>query len=166
MPTVTFKGEPVALAGDLPAVGSALPAFTAVGDDLGEFAPQDFAGQQLILNIFPSVDTGVCAASVRRFNQEAGGREGVTVLCLSQDLPFALKRFCGAEGIEGVRVGSLFRDRGFADAYGAVMTEGPLRGLCARAVLVAGADGAIKHAQLVGEIAEEPDYAAALAALD
>ncbi|MDA3961667.1 MAG: thiol peroxidase [Planctomycetota bacterium] len=165
MASVTFKGTPVAITGDLPAVGSAVPAFTAVGGDLSEISPADFAGKQLILNIFPSIDTGVCATSVRSFNEQAGGKDGVVVLCLSMDLPFAMTRFCGAEGIEGVQVGSLFRDQGFAASYGAVMTEGPLKGLTARAVLVVGADGVIKHVELVPEIAQEPDYAAALAAL-
>ncbi|MXZ59673.1 MAG: thiol peroxidase [Acidobacteria bacterium] len=164
MATVTLGGTPFAISGDLPEAGAAAPDFTLTGGDLGDISLGDYAGQRLILNIFPSVDTPVCAASVRRFNEEAAALEGVSVLCVSRDLPFAHGRFCAAENIEAVSCASEMRDGSFGDAYGVRITEGPLNGLLARAVVVVDGDGRVRHSQLVPEIKEEPDYDAALAA--
>lgn len=164
MATVTLGGTPFAISGDLPAAGDAAPDFTLTGGDLGDISLGDYAGQRLILNIFPSVDTPVCAASVRRFNEEAAALKGVSVLCVSRDLPFAHGRFCAAENIEAVSCASEMRDGSFGDAYGVRITEGPLNGLLARAVVVVDGDGRVRHSQLVPEIKEEPDYDAALAA--
>ena len=164
MATVTLGGTPFAISGDLPAAGDAAPDFTLTGGDLGDISLGDYAGQRLILNIFPSVDTPVCAASVRRFNEEAAALEGVSVLCVSRDLPFAHGRFCAAEHIEAVSCASEMRDGSFGDAYGLRITEGPLGGLLARAVVVVDGDGRVRYSQLVPEIKEEPDYDAALAA--
>ena len=164
MATVTLGGAPFPISGDLPAAGDAAPDFTLTGGDLGDISLGDYAGQRLILNIFPSVDTPVCAASVRRFNEEAAALEGVSVLCVSRDLPFAHGRFCAAEHIEAVRCASEMRDGSFGDAYGVRITEGPLNGLLARAVVVVDGDGSVRHSQLVPEIKEEPDYDAALSA--
>lgn len=163
MAQITFKGNPIHTVGELPAVGSSAPAFTLVGSDLGEVTSASFAGKPLVLNIFPSIDTGVCATSVRTFNQRVGS-DGVTVLCVSADLPFAQGRFCGAEGIENVSTGSTFRSD-FGSDYGLTMTDGPLAGLLGRAVVVIGADGNVVYTELVPEIAQEPDYDAALAAI-
>jgi len=164
MATVTLGGTPFAISGDLPEAGATAPDFTLTGGDLGDISLGDYAGQRLILNIFPSVDTPVCAASVRRFNEEAAALEGVSVLCVSRDLPFAHGRFCAAENIEAVSCASEMRDGSFGDAYGVRITEGPLNGLLARAVVVVDGDGRVRHSQLVPEIKEEPDYDAALAA--
>ena len=164
MATVTLGGTPFAISGDVPAAGDAAPDFTLTGGDLGDISLGDYSGQHLVLNIFPSVDTPVCAASVRRFNEEAAGREGVSVLCVSRDLPFAHGRFCAAENIEAVSCASEMRDGSFGDAYGLRITEGPLNGLLARAVVVVDGDGQVRYSQLVPEIKEEPDYDAALAA--
>ncbi|MDO5730064.1 thiol peroxidase [Corynebacterium sphenisci] len=165
MTTTAFQGTPVHLSGELPAVGDRLPDFTLTGTDLSEVDAGRFAGRALVLSIFPSIDTGVCAAAARRFNEIADGRGDVTVLNVSRDLPFALDRFCAAEGLDAVVSASDFR-RGFGEAFGVVQADGPLAGLLARAVIVADAEGVIRHVQLVGEITEEPDYDAALAALD
>lgn len=164
MADIRFKGKPVATVGDLPAVGAPAPDFLATTIDLRDVGLADFPGTRL-LNIFPSVDTRVCAASVRRFNEAAAGREGVTVLNVSADLPFAHARFCGAEGIEAAQSVSTFRGR-FLEDYGVRMTGGPLAGLAARAVVVVGPDGVVRYTELVPEIGQEPDYDAALAALD
>lgn len=163
MATVKLGGNPVATSGDLPQTGDAAPAFTLTGEDLSDLSLDDFAGGTLLLNIFPSVDTPVCATSVRRFNEAAANLEGVEVLCVSRDLPFAQKRFCGAEGIDRVRCGSEMRGDGFGSAYGVRITEGALAGIFARAVVVVGGDGRVIHSELVPEITEEPDYEAALA---
>ena len=125
----------------------------------------DFAGQRVVLNIFPSVDTPTCAQSVRTFNEQAASLENTAVLCVSADLPFAQKRFCGAEGIDAVKTGSTFKNPGFLNDYGVGMVDGPLEGLCARAVVVVDESGNVVHTQLVGEIADEPDYDAALGSL-
>lgn len=162
MATVTLKGNPVHTSGDLPAVGSAAPDFTLVKTDLSAVTPKDLAGKTVVLSIFPSVDTPTCAASVRRFNAELDKAGDVTVLCVSADLPFAHKRFCGAEGLERVWSVSDLRDKDFGKRYGVTIVDGPLAGLLARSVVVIGADGKVKYTQLVSEIAEEPDYAAAL----
>jgi thioredoxin-dependent peroxiredoxin len=164
MAEVTLGGNPVHTSGELPSVGSSAPTFSLVGADLGEYDASEFAGKNVILNIFPSIDTPTCATSVRRFNERAAGIDDTVVLCVSADLPFAMGRFCGAEGIENVKVGSTFRSD-FGSQYGVMLTDGKLQGVLARAVVVIGPDGTVKHTELVAEIAREPDYDAALAAL-
>lgn len=164
MTHTAFQGNPVSVSGNLPAVGEKLPSFTATGTDLGTVDNASVAGKRVVFNIFPSVDTGVCAASVRRFNELAAGLDNTEVVCVSRDLPFAMARFCGAEGIENVSSASDFR-HGFGEAFGVVQTDGPLAGLLARAVVVADAEGTVVHSQLVDEITTEPDYDAAIAAL-
>ena len=135
-----------------------------VGADLGPVASDEFTGQRMVLNIFPSLDTGVCAQSVREFNQRASELQNTTVLCVSKDLPFAQARFCGAEGIDNVKVGSAFRSS-FGEDFGVTMADGPMAGLLARSVVVLDADGTVVHTELVPEITQEPDYDAAVAAL-
>ncbi|MDN5571380.1 MAG: thiol peroxidase [Propionibacteriaceae bacterium] len=164
MAETKFKGNPVHTTSELPAVGSPAPAFTLTGSDLSDVTLADAAGKRVVLNIFPSVDTGVCAMSVRKFNEVAASLPDTTVVCVSADLPFALARFCGAEGIENVVTASTFRST-FADDYGTRLLDGPLAGLNARAVVVVDADGTVTHTELVGEITQEPDYDAAVAAL-
>jgi thiol peroxidase len=164
MAEVTLGGNPVHTSGDLPSVGAPAPSFSLVGSDLGEFDAGSFAGKSVILNIFPSIDTPTCATSVRQFNERAAGLDETVVVCVSADLPFAQNRFCGAEGIENVKVGSTFRSD-FGSDYGVTLTDGKLQGVLARAVVVIGPDGTVKHTELVSEIAQEPDYDAALAAL-
>ena len=163
MAQITLRGNSVNTVGELPGVGSPAPAFTLTDTDLGAVSSDQFRGKPVLLNIFPSIDTPVCATSVRTFNARAASG-GVSVLCVSKDLPFAQKRFCGAEGIENVSTASAFRD-GFGEDYGITMADGPMAGLLARAVVVIGADGNIAYTELVPEIAAEPDYDAALAAL-
>ena len=162
MAEITLRGNPSNTVGELPAVGTAAPAFALTGTDLAPVTSDQFQGKPLLLNIFPSVDTPVCAASVLMFNQRAADG-GLTVLCVSKDLPFALSRFCGAEGIDNVTSASAFRDS-FGEDYGITITDGPMAGLLARAVVVIGADGAVTYTELVPEIGSEPDYDAALAA--
>jgi thiol peroxidase len=164
MAEVTLGGNPVHTSGELPAVGAPAPTFSLVGADLSEFDASEFAGKNVILNIFPSIDTPTCATSVRQFNERAAGMDETVVVCVSADLPFALGRFCGAEGIANVRTGSTFRSD-FGSQYGVTLTDGKLQGVLARAVVVIGPDGHVKHTELVSEIAHEPDYDAALAAL-
>jgi thiol peroxidase len=164
MAEITLGGNPVHTSGDLPAVGAPAPDYSLVGADLSEYGAAEFAGKNVILNIFPSIDTPTCATSVRRFNERAAGIDDTVVLCVSADLPFAMGRFCGAEGIENVKVGSTFRSD-FGSQYGVTLTDGKLQGVLARAVVVIGPDGVVKYTQLVPEIAQEPDYDAALAAL-
>jgi thiol peroxidase len=165
MAKITLKGNPVQTVGDLPKVGGAAPAFTLVKQDLGAAALKDFAGKRVILNLFPSIDTATCATSVRKFNQEAANLKDVHVLCVSRDLPFAQKRFCGAEGIDKVQTLSEFRGTGFGKDYGVTIQDGPLAGLFARAIVVIDGGGKVVHTELVGEIANEPNYAAAIAKL-
>jgi len=165
MSTVTLKGNAFEVAGNLPAVGSTAPAFTLTGNDLSDVKLADFAGQKKVLNIFPSVDTPVCAASVRKFNETAAQQANTVVLNISADLPFAQARFCGAEGIEGAKSASTFRAAEFAQAYGVKIANGPLAGLNARAVVVLDENNVVKHAELVAEVTNEPNYEAALAAL-
>ncbi len=162
MAQITLRGNPINTVGELPAVGSSAPAFKLVGTDLGAVDNEQFSGKAVLLNIFPSVDTPVCATSVRSFNERAAAG-GVSVLCVSKDLPFAQKRFCGAEGIENVTTASAFRDS-FGEDYGITITDGPMAGLLGRAVVVIGADGKVVYTELVPEIGSEPDYDAALAA--
>jgi thiol peroxidase len=163
MATTALRGNPVSTAGDLPAIGST-PSFTLTKADLSEVSAGDLAGKNVVLNIFPSVDTPVCANSVRTFNQRAGELENTIVLCVSADLPFAQKRFCGAEGIENVEVASTFRSD-FGQSFGVQLAEGPMKGLMARAVVVLDPQGKVSYTELVPEIAQEPDYDAALASL-
>jgi thiol peroxidase len=163
MAQITLRGNAINTVGDLPAVGAAAPAFTLTGSDLGTVNNEQFHGKPLLLNIFPSVDTPVCATSVRTFNERAAAG-GLTVVNVSNDLPFAQARFCGAEGIENVQTASAFRDS-FGQDYGVTIAEGPFAGLLARAVVVIGADGNVAYSELVPEIAQEPNYDAALSAL-
>ena len=165
MNQVTLKGNPINLSGSLPQVGEQLPSFdNLVKADLSSVSLSSYFGSPLVLNIFPSIDTGTCAQSVRTFNQHAAA-SGARVLCLSQDLPFALSRFCGAEGLDKVEALSAFRSN-LGAALGLSMADGPLQGLLARAVLVLSASGELRYLELVPEIAQEPNYQAALAALD
>ena len=163
MAQITLRGNAINTVGELPAVGSPAPAFTLTGNDMGTVGSEQFQGKPVLLNIFPSIDTPVCAISVRTFNERAAD-SGVAVLCVSNDLPFAQKRFCGAEGIENVTTVSAFRD-GFGADYGITIADGPMAGLFGRAVVVIGADGNVAYSELVPEIAQEPNYDAALAAL-
>jgi len=165
MAEITLRGNPIHTIGELPAVGEPAPAYSLTGTDLSSVASGDYSGKSVVLNIFPSIDTPTCATSVRTFNQRAAEREGVNVVCVSADLPFAQGRFCGAEGIENVKAASVFRSS-FGTDFGVAMSDGPLAGLLARAVVVIGADGNVAYSELVPEIAQEPDYDAALAALD
>ena len=165
MAQVTVKGTPFNTSGNLPAVGSAIPDFTLVKTDLAEIALADLKGRQAVLNIFPSIDTPTCALSVRTFNAKASLAKGAKVLCISQDLPFAAARFCGAEGLSDVIPASAFRSPEFGRDFGVALVDGPLKGLLARAVIVVDAEGRVAYAQLVPEIGNEPDYEAALAAL-
>lgn len=165
MSQVTFQGKPVKVDGTFPAVGSTAPDFSLVDKDLADSTLADYAGKRKILNIFPSVDTGVCAASVRRFNELAGNMSDTVVLCISADLPFAQARFCGAEGLSNVTMLSLMRGRAFLKDYGVALADGPLAGLAARAVVVLDADNKVLYTERVAEVGNEPDYEAALKAL-
>ncbi|HET8572640.1 MAG TPA: thiol peroxidase [Edaphocola sp.] len=162
MSTIKFKGNDIHTSGTLPEVGLQAPDFTLTAGDLSDKKLSDFIGKKLILNIFPSVDTGVCAASVRNFNKKAAGLQNTAVLCISKDLPFAQGRFCGAEGIENVTMLSDFRGN-FGNEYGLQMTDGPLSGLHSRAVIVVSPEGKVVYNEQVPEITQEPDYEAALA---
>ncbi|MDQ2077954.1 thiol peroxidase [Marinimicrobium sp. ABcell2] len=164
MATVTLKGNPFQTSGELPSVGSQAPDFTLVISDLSEVTLSDFKGKRIVLNIFPSVDTPTCAQSVREFNAEASKLESTAVICVSQDLPFALARFCGAEGLDQVVTASAFRST-FPEDYGVRMVDGPLTGLDARAVVIIDEQGKVLYNQLVSEISEEPNYDTALKAL-
>ncbi len=164
MTTITLQGNPVHLTGQLPAVGTEAIDFTLTGVDLSEKTMQDYKGKNLILNIFPSINTGVCAKSVRKFNEDAANLPNTLVLCISKDLPFAQKAFCGAEGINNVVMLSDFRSD-FGKKYGIEMADGPMRGLHSRAVVVINAEGKIVYEEQVPEIALEPDYIAALKAI-
>jgi thiol peroxidase len=165
MASITLGGNPVHTSGDLPAVGTQLADFKLVKNDLSVASLSDFAGKKLVLNIFPSVDTGTCATSVRKFNESAGNLENTTVLCVSRDLPFAQKRFCGAEGLENVVNLSDFKEGNFGKTNGLEILDGPLAGLHSRAIIVVDENGKITHTEQVAEIANEPNYEAALAAL-
>ena len=164
MANTAFKGNPVHLSGNLPADGEKAPAFTVVGTDLADVNSADLVGKRVVLNIFPSLDTGVCAASVREFNKRATSLDNTVVLGVSADLPFAHGRFCSAEGIDNVTTGSTFRSS-FGDDYGLTLQGSPLQGLTARAVIVADENGKVVYTQLVDEITDEPDYDAAVNAL-
>jgi len=164
MATVTFKGTPVQTCGKLPDIGTFAPAFSLVKQDLSETSLKDYAGEKVILNIFPSIATGVCAMSVKQFTEKAAGLKNTVVLCISLALPFAQARFCGAEGIKNVITASAFRSA-FGDHYGVTLVNGPLAGLFARAVVIVDEGGKVIYTELVPEIAQEPDYDSALAAL-
>lgn len=163
MAQITLRGNPINTVGELPAVGSPAPGFSLTGTDLGAVGDDRFRGKPLLINIFPSVDTPVCATSVRTFNERAT-ELGVSVLCVSKDLPFAQKRFCSADGIDNVTTASAFR-ASFGEDYGVTITDGPMAGLLARAVVVVDADGKVSYTELVPEIGQEPDYQAAIGAL-
>ncbi|HET9570930.1 MAG TPA: thiol peroxidase [Bacteroidales bacterium] len=165
MATITFKGGPVKTSGSLPAVGSKAPDFCLTGADLVDVSLANYAGKRVVLNIFPSVDTGVCAASVRQFNKVVGNMSNTVVLCVSVDLPFALSRFCGAEGLTNVVTLSELRARKFGEDYGLRMVDGPLAGLFSRAVVVLDESGKVIYTEQVPEIAQEPDYAPVVALL-
>ncbi|MCV2219413.1 thiol peroxidase [Thauera sp. Sel9] len=165
MSTVTLGGNPIDVAGRFPQEGDAAPAFKLTGADLADVGLDAFAGKRKVLNIVPSLDTPVCAASARKFNAEASSLADTVVLVVSADLPFAAGRFCEAEGLKNVKTLSTFRNPGFARDYGVAITSGPLAGVTARAVVVVDANDKVVYSQLVPEIKEEPDYAAALAAL-
>ncbi len=165
MSQITLHGNPVNTNGELPALGSDAPDFTLTKADLSSVSKADLAGQNVVLNIFPSVDTPTCASSVRAFNERAASLDNTTVVCVSADLPFAFSRFCGAEGIENVTTASTFKNPGFMDDFGVRIVDGVLAGLCARAVVVLDANGKVAYTELVGEIGDEPDYDSALAAL-
>ena len=164
MTTITLAGQPVQLSGTLPSVGATAPAFTLTAADLAEKTLADFAGKRKVLNIFPSIDTGVCQQSVRTFNQRAAAHNNTVVLCVSADLPFAQARFCGAEGLDNVVTLSSFRSS-VAQDYGVALADGALRGLTARAVVVLDEHDKVLYVGLVPEITQEPDYDAALAVL-
>ena len=166
MATVTLKGNSCETCGELPAVDSNAPGFELVKTDLSPCRLEDYAGKTVVLNIFPSIDTPTCAASVRAFNKNAAEGGDRVVLCVSADLPFAHNRFCETEGIDNVVPVSVFRNPEFGTAYGVTLSTGPLTGLLARAVVVIDGSGIVRYTELVPEIAQEPDYAAALNALD
>ncbi len=165
MAEITLKGNPVQTFGDLPEVGTKAPDFMLTSSDLSEFTFGNTAGGTVILNIFPSLDTAVCAMSVRRFNAEAAARAGVKVLCISADLPFAHARFCETEGIDNAVNLSSFRSQDFGRDYGVEIITGPLRGLLSRAVIILDKEGFVIYTEQIPEISQEPDYEAALAAL-
>ncbi len=165
MATVTLKGNAFNTVGNLPEAGTVAPAFSLVKNDLSELSLSELAGKKVVLNIFPSLDTAVCATSVRKFNVEAAGKENVVVLGVSKDLPFASGRFCSTEGIDQVVTVSAFRDTAFGSDYGVLIADGPLAGLFARSIVVIDESGKVIYNELVPETVNEPDYAAALAVL-
>lgn len=163
--TVTLGGNPVQVAGNFPQKGQPAPIFSLVGTDLADVTLKKFSGKRKVLNIFPSIDTPTCATSVRKFNKAASELNNTVVLCISADLPFAQKRFCGAEGLENVITLSTMRGHEFLQAYGVALTSGPLTGVSARAVVVLNENNTVIHSELVSEIKNEPDYDAALKVL-
>ncbi len=165
MAQITFKGNPIHTAGNLPGVGKPAPDFVLTKDDLSDTSLKDFQGKRLVLNIFPSIDTPVCATSVRKFNEQASKLSNTSVLCISKDLPFAQKRFCASEGLSNVINASEYKNAGFSDAYKVKIVDGPLAGLFSRAVIVINEHGKVLYVEQVPEIAQEPDYAKALSAL-
>ena len=165
MATITLSGKEIHTNGDLPAVGSQAPDFTLVAADLSESSLADFAGKKVLLNIVPSLDTPVCATSTKKFDDLIGGHDDAVVLIISADLPFAQDRFCQAENTSRVSTLSMMRNRNFAKDYGVLIDDGPLAGITARAVVVIDQDGKVIHEELVPEIAQEPDYDKAMAAL-
>jgi thiol peroxidase len=164
MANVTLRGKEIHTIGTLPAIGSGVPDFRLTKQDLSEIKVADLAGKKVIYNIFPSIDTATCATSVRKFNEQAAAVENTTIVCVSADLPFALKRFCGAEGINNVVATSDLRDKSFGKTWGLTFTDGPLEGLLSRAVVVTDANGKVVYTEQVAEVGSEPDYDKALAA--
>ena len=165
MASITLGGNPIQTSGELPKIGSKISDVKLIKTDLSVASLGDFAGKKLLLNIFPSIDTGTCAASVRKFNESASTLHNTTVLCISRDLPFAQKRFCGAEGLENVVNLSDFSEGSFGKTNGLEITDGPLAGLHSRVIIVVDENGTITHTEQVAEIADEPNYEAALAVL-
>lgn len=165
MATITLGGNAIHTAGELPKVGSQAPDFRLTNQDLADVKLSDLKGKRVVLNIFPSIDTGVCAASARQFNKLASELNNTEILCVSKDLPFAFKRFCAAEGLNNVHAGSEFKDNSFSKAYGVDITNGKLAGLMSRAVVVVDENGVVTHTEQVPEIGQEPNYDAALAVL-
>lgn len=165
MSTITLGGNPTHTAGELPKVGSKASNFTVTDADLKDISLQDFTGKRVILNIFPSINTGVCAASVREFNKRASALDNTTVICLSRDLPFAHKNFCGAEGIENVVSASEYKNTSFSDNYKVMILDGKFEGLFSRAIVVIDEAGNVAYTEQVPEIGQEPDYDKAIAAL-
>lgn len=165
MANITFKGNAISTTGNLPEVGQQAPDFTLTNDGLQDISLSDFSGKRLVLNIFPSIDTGICAMSARHFNGAASSLDNTVVMNVSKDLPFAQKRFCGAEGLENVKNASEYKSTGFSSNYHVIMNDGPLAGLFSRAVVVIDENGKVIYTEQVPEIVQEPDYDAALAAL-
>lgn len=165
MATITLEGNEIHTVGELPAIGSDAPAFTLTNSEMGETSLADFAGKKVILNIFVAIDTGICAESTRRFNTAAGSLDNTVVLCISADLPPTLARFCGAENLNNVITLSTFRNPEFGNDYGLTITDGPIRGLNSRAVVIIDENGKVIHTEQVPEIAQEPDYDDALTRL-
>jgi thioredoxin-dependent peroxiredoxin len=165
MAQITLGGNAINTSGNIPSSGSAAPLFLLTAEDMSSISLENFAGKKKILNIFPSVDTGVCATSVRKFNEKAAALSDIAVLCISRDLPFAQKRFCGAEGISNVVMLSDYKNGSFGKSYGVEITDGKFEGLHARAILVLDENNQVLHSELVSEIAQEPNYEVALAAL-
>jgi thiol peroxidase len=165
MAEITLGGNPIHTNAELPTIGEKAPDFYLVKTNMSEARLKDYEGSRVVLNIFPSIDTGVCATSVRKFNEMASSLNNVKILCVSRDLPFAQKRFCGAEGIENVETLSDFRSGSFGMNYGVMIEDGPFKGLHARAIVVLNETGNVLHTELVAEIANEPNYTAALAVL-
>jgi thiol peroxidase len=165
MATITFKGTPTTTSGVLPSIGSKVPAFILTKSDLADTTQDSFTGKRIVFNIFPSIDTGICALSVKRFNKEASSLKNVAVLCISMDLPFAQSRFCGAEGLKDVITLSAFRSATFGKDFGLTITNGPLKGLLSRAVVITDENSTVIYTEQVPEIAQEPDYESALKVL-
>ena len=165
MANVTLQGNPIQTQGELPSVGSKAPDFKLANSKLQDVTLENYKGSKVILNIFHSIDTGVCANSVRQFNKEAASLENTKILCISKDLPFAQSRFCGAEGIENIEMLSDFRNGNFGNAYNLTFINGPVEGLLSRSIIVLDEEGIVIHAQQVQEVVEEPNYDAALNAL-
>lgn len=162
MANITLKGNAISTVGELPAVGNSAPGFTLTKSDLSELSLDDYKGKTVVLNIFPSIDTPVCATSVRKFNEIASGKENTVVLCVSADLPFAHQRFCETDGLNDVVPASVFRAADFGKAYGVTIADGPIAGLLSRAIVIIDTDGKVKYTEQVPEITEEPDYSNAL----
>ncbi len=165
MALITFKGNQIHTSGSLPKVGTLAPNFSLTKSDLSSVTLAEFKGKKVVLNIFPSIDTPVCASSVRRFNEEASKLKDAVVVCISRDLPFAQSRFCAAEGLKNVITASEYKDSKFSDAYGVRIADGPLAGLLSRAIVAVDPAGKVLYTEQVPEIAQEPDYGKALAAL-
>lgn len=158
MATITLKGNTINTVGNLPANGAAAPDFKLTKTDLSELSLKDFAGKKVVLNIFPSIDTPTCAAAARKFNEKANSLDNTVILCVSADLPFALNRFCAAEGLQNIIPASVFRNPEFGEQYGVKIVDGPIAGLLSRAIVVIDADGKVIHTEQVSEVANEPDY--------